>query len=422
MFVEPGDAERLHAGLPGAEKIAFAAQAQVFLRDAEAVVALAHDGKARLGRFAERRLVEEHAGRGLVAAPDAPAQLVKLRQAEALGMLDHDDGGIRHVDATSITVVATTRRVAPDLKSAMTRSFSSAFIRPCTSPTRSPKNWRSTSARSSAAVSSLLSLSSTSGQTQVELIALLDRLPGARDDVVEALEGDGDRGDRLAAGRLPVEARDVHVAEGSQHQRAGNGRRRHHEEVGRAALAGEAEALVDAEPVAARPPPRGRGRCSSRRPGTGRGCRRRCRPHRWRWLRASPCGRGRCRGRSAARSRGPPPRRSGQGRRNAGARGFPSERGARIARRIPWPPPWQAKPRPSSGAHIALQQAQHADGLRHIGMDFGKDLLLAVRQREGQRGLGSGPHRTVAPRTRPGFCRALSRASARAIWLASSSS
>ena len=33
------------------------------------------------------------------AAADASAQLVQLGQAEALGVLDHHHGGVRHVDA-----------------------------------------------------------------------------------------------------------------------------------------------------------------------------------------------------------------------------------------------------------------------------------------------------------------------------------
>ena len=33
------------------------------------------------------------------AAPDAAAQLVQLGESEALGVLDHHDGGVRHVDA-----------------------------------------------------------------------------------------------------------------------------------------------------------------------------------------------------------------------------------------------------------------------------------------------------------------------------------
>ena len=42
------------------------------------------------------------------AAPDAAPQLVELCQAEALGVLDHHDAGLRHVDADlRMTVVAT---------------------------------------------------------------------------------------------------------------------------------------------------------------------------------------------------------------------------------------------------------------------------------------------------------------------------
>jgi hypothetical protein len=43
--------------------------------------------------------VEQQAGRLGAAAPHPAAQLVQLRQAEALGMLDHHHRGRRHVDA-----------------------------------------------------------------------------------------------------------------------------------------------------------------------------------------------------------------------------------------------------------------------------------------------------------------------------------
>ena len=35
----------------------------------------------------------------MLAAPDATAQLVKLRETEALGMLDHHQAGVGHIDA-----------------------------------------------------------------------------------------------------------------------------------------------------------------------------------------------------------------------------------------------------------------------------------------------------------------------------------
>ncbi len=51
---------------------------------------------------ATRRLLvggEQHAEGLLGAATDAPAQLVELREAEALGVLDDHDRGVRHVNA-----------------------------------------------------------------------------------------------------------------------------------------------------------------------------------------------------------------------------------------------------------------------------------------------------------------------------------
>ena len=50
---DAGDAEIGQAALPRAEHFAFAAQAQVFLGDFEAVLGVAHDGEARLGGFTE---------------------------------------------------------------------------------------------------------------------------------------------------------------------------------------------------------------------------------------------------------------------------------------------------------------------------------------------------------------------------------
>src|SRR5437764_710544 len=78
---------------------AAAAQAKVLLGDTEAVVALAHGRQPALCRLAERRRVEEKTTRRRVAPADASAQLMKLGQPKALGMLDHHHGRLRHVDA-----------------------------------------------------------------------------------------------------------------------------------------------------------------------------------------------------------------------------------------------------------------------------------------------------------------------------------
>ena len=99
MDIETGDVEAGHAALPGAEHVAFAAQPQILLGDAEAVVGLAQDREPRFGGRPERALVEQQAGRMRVAAADAAAQLMQLREAEAFGVLDHHDARLRYVDA-----------------------------------------------------------------------------------------------------------------------------------------------------------------------------------------------------------------------------------------------------------------------------------------------------------------------------------
>jgi hypothetical protein len=47
----------------------------------------------------QRRRVQQHAHAGHRAAADPAAQLVQLRQAEALGVLDHHQAGVGHVHA-----------------------------------------------------------------------------------------------------------------------------------------------------------------------------------------------------------------------------------------------------------------------------------------------------------------------------------
>src|SRR6185369_14325697 len=99
MCLEARDAKAWGSRLARAEQFAFAAQFQVFLSDAKSVFRFTHDRQARMTSFAQWPLVEQDAGRSLVTAPYASAKLVKLRQAEALGMLDHHDRRIGNIDA-----------------------------------------------------------------------------------------------------------------------------------------------------------------------------------------------------------------------------------------------------------------------------------------------------------------------------------
>jgi hypothetical protein len=49
--------------------------------------------------LAQRLGIEQDAHRRVGAAPDPAAQLVQLGKAEALGVLDHHQAGVGHIDA-----------------------------------------------------------------------------------------------------------------------------------------------------------------------------------------------------------------------------------------------------------------------------------------------------------------------------------
>src|SRR5579862_4908996 len=88
-------AQRRQPALLCPEHLAAAAQPQILLRDAEPIVSLAQDRDALARHGAEWTLVEQQTGRGLAATADPAAQLVKLGEAKALGVLDHHDGCLR---------------------------------------------------------------------------------------------------------------------------------------------------------------------------------------------------------------------------------------------------------------------------------------------------------------------------------------
>ena len=83
----------------------------------------------------------------------------------------------------------------------------------------------------------------------VDLLAFGHRVANAADEFGKPLHRQRDGADRLPARGLFGELGGVHVAEGGQHQRARDGGGRHHQHVGRIALSGDGEPLVDAEAV-----------------------------------------------------------------------------------------------------------------------------------------------------------------------------
>src|SRR5262245_1851917 len=83
--------------LPHPQVVSGTAQLEVFLGDAESVFRRLEHLETRLGLAGTAGQADEAVARVLPAS-DAPPQLVQLRQAEARGVLDEEDGGVGHVD------------------------------------------------------------------------------------------------------------------------------------------------------------------------------------------------------------------------------------------------------------------------------------------------------------------------------------
>ena len=121
-------------------------------------------------------------------------------------------------------------------------------MRPCTRSTLLPKRLRSSEARLRRGEIDLLGIL----HQRADPIGALARLQRAADRVLDffhARQRNGAGVDRLAAGRLLAQFRDVHVAEISQHQRARDRRGGEHQHVDRLALLRQRQPLMHAEAV-----------------------------------------------------------------------------------------------------------------------------------------------------------------------------
>ena len=84
--------------MPIPQNVALPAQRQIERRKFETVVGRFHGLKARQRSFRLRCRDKVHLTR-LLAAPHAPAQLMQLRKAEAVGVFHYHDRGVRHIHA-----------------------------------------------------------------------------------------------------------------------------------------------------------------------------------------------------------------------------------------------------------------------------------------------------------------------------------
>ena len=124
-----------------AEQVAGAADLQVAERDLEAAaerLVLADRGQpfVRLVGQLARRREEEVAERPLGGAPDAPAQLVHLRQAQQVRGVDDQRVRVRHVQPLSMITLQTSTSASRSQNFIICFSRSSSSIWPCATTTR----------------------------------------------------------------------------------------------------------------------------------------------------------------------------------------------------------------------------------------------------------------------------------------------
>ena len=180
----------------------------------------------------QRPGVEQHADARRRAAADPAAQLVQLRQAEALGVLDHHQRGVRHVDADLDHRGGDQHR---DLAAGEERHHRRLLGRRHAAVDQADHPAGQRVAELAVRLGGVL---------QVERLRLLDQradpvdLPAARhlvadpvDHLVALAVGEEPRHDRRAARRQLVDRADVEVGEQRHRQRARNRRRAHHQHV-----------------------------------------------------------------------------------------------------------------------------------------------------------------------------------------------
>ena len=129
-----GDLQRRQARLLCAEEFARAAQLQIHLGDLESILRIDQRADAFFRGVVQLR-GNQQAVALLGAASHASAQLVQLREAEALGLLDQHHGGVRNIDADFDHGGGNQDLRAPDLKASIAASFSAEPRRPCSRPT-----------------------------------------------------------------------------------------------------------------------------------------------------------------------------------------------------------------------------------------------------------------------------------------------
>ncbi len=154
------------ARLPLAQQVAAAAQAEILVRDREAVLRVAQQGHAAPAGLGQPVLVQQQAVALRRPAADPAAQLVQLRQAEAVGVLHHHHAGAGHVDTHLDHRRRYQQAGAPGAEGSQGCVPHPAFLLAVGQPDPVAEPGAQVANRASAAARSLTRLSVTMGHTQ----------------------------------------------------------------------------------------------------------------------------------------------------------------------------------------------------------------------------------------------------------------
>ena len=252
VAAEIGGLQRGQAVLAAAEEVAGSPQLQILLRDAEAVVG----GGQRLQAAARLRILcvaEQDTVTLRLAASHAATQLVQLAQAEAVGVLHHHQRGVGHVHAHLHH-----RGGHQNVALAGGKGGHDLLLFPglhAAVEQRHPQVGKR-----------LFPQLPGVGGDGLALVGQVVLLPHQRADdehlmpLGHLLADEGvepqavllphhEGVHRLSARRQLIDDRHVQITVDDQRQRAGNGRGRQHQQVGRRPLAAKGGALIHAEAV-----------------------------------------------------------------------------------------------------------------------------------------------------------------------------
>ena len=177
-------------------------------------------------------MIHQQAGRGRLPPSHAPAQLVQLCQPETFGALDHDDAGVRHVDAHLDHRGGDQQLCLPLLKGTHGRVFIGGRHLPMNQPDHAFAQCRTQVFKPRLCGDQIADLAFFDQRAHpIALPPFADGGAQAGHDLLHPVGGNQGGADGFAPGRLFIQHRHVHIAILREGQRPRDRRRGHDQNI-----------------------------------------------------------------------------------------------------------------------------------------------------------------------------------------------